>query len=175
MIFKILLCRSVQTPNSDKNWQTSCPLQTFVCNISWHLELKGSPGQLGLRVAGFACRWVTKCLVSVCLCSAHQWILQNGWTDRGAFWSTDSWGPKELCIGWEYKLAPPGEYDWTIRGRCPCCLVLNYLITCLVTNCFCRLWLVVSVCWHLLVWMTVDHLANMCDACILLSVSLVAL
>jgi len=38
MIFKILLYRSVQTPNSDKNWQTSCPLQTFVCNISRHLE-----------------------------------------------------------------------------------------------------------------------------------------
>ena len=38
MIFKILLSRSVQTPNSDKNWQTSCPLQTFVCNISRHLE-----------------------------------------------------------------------------------------------------------------------------------------
>jgi len=38
MIFKIILPRSVQTPNSDKNWQTSCPLQTFVCNISRHLE-----------------------------------------------------------------------------------------------------------------------------------------
>jgi len=24
--------------NSDKNWQTSCQLQTFVCNISRHLE-----------------------------------------------------------------------------------------------------------------------------------------
>ena len=35
---KNLLSRSVQTPNSDKNWQTSCPLQTFVCNISQHLE-----------------------------------------------------------------------------------------------------------------------------------------
>ena len=38
MIFKILLSRSVQTPNGDKNWQTSCPLQTFVCNISRHLQ-----------------------------------------------------------------------------------------------------------------------------------------
>ena len=38
MIFKILLSRSVQTPNSDKNWQTSCPMQTFVCNMSRHLE-----------------------------------------------------------------------------------------------------------------------------------------
>jgi len=38
MIFKILLSRSVQTQNSDKNWQSSCTLQTFVCNISRHLE-----------------------------------------------------------------------------------------------------------------------------------------
>jgi len=35
---QILLSRRVQTPNSDKNWQTSCPLHTFVCNISRHLE-----------------------------------------------------------------------------------------------------------------------------------------
>ena len=38
MIFKILLSGSIQTPNSDKNWQTSCRLQTFVCHISRHLE-----------------------------------------------------------------------------------------------------------------------------------------
>ena len=38
MIFKILLFRSVQTPNSDKNWQTYCRLQKFVCNISRHLQ-----------------------------------------------------------------------------------------------------------------------------------------
>jgi len=25
-------------PNSDKKWQTSCPLQTFVCNLSRQLE-----------------------------------------------------------------------------------------------------------------------------------------
>ena len=38
MIFKILLSGSAQTPDSDKNWQTSCPLRTSVCNISQHLE-----------------------------------------------------------------------------------------------------------------------------------------
>ena len=38
MVFKILLSRSVQTPNSDKNWQTSSLLQTFVCNVSRHFE-----------------------------------------------------------------------------------------------------------------------------------------
>ena len=48
-MFKILLSRSVQTPNSDKNWQTSCPLQTFVCNISRHLEFIIEQGH---RVAG---------------------------------------------------------------------------------------------------------------------------
>jgi len=44
----------VQTPNSDKNWQTSCPLQTFVCNNSTFGVYcrAGSPGQLGLWVAG---------------------------------------------------------------------------------------------------------------------------
>ena len=48
MIFKILLSRSVQT---------SCPLQTFVCNISRHLEFRvtgstGSTGSLDSRVTG---------------------------------------------------------------------------------------------------------------------------
>ena len=57
MIFKILLSRSVQTPNSDKNWQASCPLQTFVCNISRHLEFiieQGHwvSGSLDSRVTG---------------------------------------------------------------------------------------------------------------------------
>ena len=60
MFFKILLSRSVQTPNSDKNWQTSCPLQTFVCNISRHLEfiteqghrLNWVSGSLDSRVTG---------------------------------------------------------------------------------------------------------------------------
>ena len=44
----------MQTPNSDKNWQTSCPLQTFVCNNSTFGVYcrAGSPGQLGLWVAG---------------------------------------------------------------------------------------------------------------------------
>ena len=50
MIFKILLSRSVQTPNSDKNWQTSCPLQTFVCKSTFGVHHRtGSPGQ---RVSG---------------------------------------------------------------------------------------------------------------------------
>ena len=69
MIFKILLPRSVQTPNSNKNWQTSCPLQTFMLRKStfgFHYRT-GSPGQLGLRVAGFPGHWVTKCDPVPCL------------------------------------------------------------------------------------------------------------
>jgi len=58
MTFKILLSRSVQTPNSDKNWQTSYPLQTFVCNVIRHLEFITEQGQLGLRVSGFPGHWV---------------------------------------------------------------------------------------------------------------------
>jgi len=64
MIFKVLLSRSVQTQNSDKNWQTSCPLQTFVCNISRHLEFIVEQGH---RVAGFPGHWVTKCDPVPCL------------------------------------------------------------------------------------------------------------
>ena len=44
----------MQTPNSDRNWQTSCPLQTFVCKMIGVHCRTGSPGQLGLRVAGVA-------------------------------------------------------------------------------------------------------------------------
>jgi len=73
MIFKSLLSRSVQTPNSDKkNWQTSCPLQTFVCNISRRLQFIIGEGHrvswvsrsLDSRVLG---RWVTKCDPVPCL------------------------------------------------------------------------------------------------------------
>jgi len=70
MIFKSLLSRSVQTPNSDKNWQTSCPLQTFVCNISRHGGVHyrtGSPGQLGLRVAGLVLSLFFAIIISVIL------------------------------------------------------------------------------------------------------------
>ena len=72
MIFKILLSRSVQTPNSDKNWQTSCPLQTFVCNISRHLEfiiewVTGSTVSPGRCIPGSLGRWVTKCDPVPCL------------------------------------------------------------------------------------------------------------
>jgi len=42
----------VQTPNSDKNWHTSCPLQTFVCNISRHLEFIIEQGNRVNRVSG---------------------------------------------------------------------------------------------------------------------------
>ena len=75
MIFKILLFRSGQTPNSDKNWQTSCPLQTFVCNISRHLEFIIEQGHRVNWVAGSPGRWipgspgrrVTKCDPVPCL------------------------------------------------------------------------------------------------------------
>ena len=79
MIFKILLSRSLQTLNSDKNWQTCCPLQTFVCNISRHLEFIIEQGH---RVAGFPGRWVTKCdpvpcLVNLAIVSTESGILRE--------------------------------------------------------------------------------------------------
>ena len=65
MIFKILLSRSVQTPNSDTNWQTSCPLQTLVCNI--YNRVTGSTGSPGGWIPGSLGRWVTKCDQVPCL------------------------------------------------------------------------------------------------------------
>ena len=56
MLLKILISRSVQTPISDKNWQTSCPLQTFVFNISRQLEFTIEQGH---RV-----NWVSRSLDS---------------------------------------------------------------------------------------------------------------
>jgi len=39
--------------------------------------------------------------------------VQNGWTDRDAAQTADSYGLKEQCISWMSILAPSGEYDWT--------------------------------------------------------------
>jgi len=46
MIFKILLPRSVQTPNSDKNWRMSCPLQMFVTQLQYKYSLAWSDANL---------------------------------------------------------------------------------------------------------------------------------
>jgi len=59
-------------------------------------------------------------------------------TDRFAFWVVDSTGPKEAQVQlyslgganvprWKGTLAPPGEYDWTVRLRRRCGLTSNYL------------------------------------------------
>ena len=78
----MLLSRSVQTPNSNKNWQTSCPLQTFVCNISRHLEFIIEQGHRVNWVSGSLDSRVTgslgqpKCDPVPCLVTyhlRHQW------------------------------------------------------------------------------------------------------
>ena len=61
MVFKILLSRSVQTPNSEKKLANLLPIAN-VClqhksTFGVHYRT-GSPGQLGLRVAGFPGHWV---------------------------------------------------------------------------------------------------------------------
>jgi len=72
MIFKILLPRSVQTPNSDKNWQLANLLPIAIVCLQ-HISTfgvhyrTGSPGQLGLLVAGYPDHWVTKCDPVPCL------------------------------------------------------------------------------------------------------------
>jgi len=76
MIFKILLSRSVQTPNSDKNWQTSCPLQTFVCNISWHLEF--------ITEQGHRVNWVSGSLDSRVTGSLGHRLIKSGISHAGS-------------------------------------------------------------------------------------------
>ena len=62
----MLLFRSVQTPNSDKNWQTSCPLQTLVCNISRHLEFIIEQGhQINWVFGSLDSRVTVPCLAAV--------------------------------------------------------------------------------------------------------------
>jgi len=64
-------------------------------------------------------------------------LCRNGWTNRFAFCVVDSGGPKEVqvqsyspgganVLTWEGTLAPPDEYDWTVRRRRRCGLVSNY-------------------------------------------------
>ena len=37
------------------------------------------------------------------------------WTDREPVGGADSHGSQEPCDGWVCTVAPPDEYDWTIR------------------------------------------------------------
>ena len=78
MIFKILLPRSVQTPNSDKNWQLANLLPIAIVCLQ-HMSTfgvhyrTGSPGQLDLLVAGYPDHWfgsqnVTQFHVGCLLC-----------------------------------------------------------------------------------------------------------
>jgi len=40
--------------------------------------------------------------------------MENGWVDPAAVWGGEWVGPKESCIRWARKLAPPGKYGSTI-------------------------------------------------------------
>jgi len=64
-------------------------------------------------------------------------LCKNGWTDRFAVWFVDLGGPKKAqvqsyslgganVLTCEGTLAPPGEYDWTVRLRRRCGLMSNY-------------------------------------------------
>jgi len=64
-------------------------------------------------------------------------LYRNGWTDRFDIWVVDSGGPKEAQVHsyspggdnklkWKNTLAPPSEYDWTVRLRWRCGLMSNY-------------------------------------------------
>jgi len=70
---------------------------------------------VALSVCRFVCLSVGL-LVDWSVCHDRQ-PCKNGWTDQDAVWELDSGGPKQACVRWECILAPPGEYDWTVR-RC---------------------------------------------------------
>jgi len=71
-------------------------------------------------------------------------LCKNGWTDRFAVWVVDSGGLKEAQVQSyspggasaptrEGTLAPPGEYDWTVRLRGDAVLCQINLTICLFT------------------------------------------
>jgi len=41
-------------------------------------------------------------------------LCKNGWTDRDAVWVVDPGAEESMCC-MEGTLAPPDEYDWTVR------------------------------------------------------------
>ena len=54
----------------------------------------------------------------VCVRCAHQWALQNGWTDWDAVWGADSCGPEQPCIRRECAPEPlSNTTDRSVRRR----------------------------------------------------------
>ena len=69
-------------------------------------------------------------------CPRHSDVICLKWLNR-PIWVVDSGRPKEAQVqsyspgganvpSWKNTLAPPGEYDWTVRLRRRCCLMSNY-------------------------------------------------
>jgi len=98
MVFKILLSRRVQTPNSNKKLANLLPIAN-VClqhksTFGVHYRT-GSPGQPGLRVAGFPGHWVAG---SQNVTKFHVWYRLNSTTrtradPRGLFRETRAADP----------------------------------------------------------------------------------
>jgi len=61
-------------------------------------------------------------------------LCKNGCTDRDAVWVVDSGGPMKACATREGTLAPPNEYNWTVRVRRRCDHVKLTLLWPLVTT-----------------------------------------
>jgi len=72
--------------------------------------------------------WRNYVTVTLCIGTFCRELCINGWNDRFAVWVLDSGGLQEAQVqsyspgganapSWESTLAPPGEYNWTIRLR----------------------------------------------------------
>ena len=131
MIFKILLSRSVQTPNRDKNWQTSCTLQTFLCNINWsrHFEF--------IIEQGHRVNWVSESLNSRVAGS------QNATQFHVCSEGGPSVGLNDASDVWTFENVEPSTFLIVVWPTMSCfadrsrrCHVTFVIIECLT----CRLW-----------------------------------
>ena len=101
-------------------WADLCgPAEPFV-------RCRSRPSQQGAIYGRFAYG-----ITSGWACSAHGWTVKKRLDWSRALWWTYFCEPKEPCITWGCTLAPPGEYDWTIRARWRYGLRSNYFDTCL--------------------------------------------
>ena len=136
MIYKILISRSVQTPNSDKKLANLLPIAN-VClqhksTFGVHYRT-GSPGQLGLQVAGFPGHRVARsqnvtefhvwfecglCAVHVRCCPSAAWSTTSTSLcppTATAHWPSDAASATSTCSS--RAKTPPTTWKTTSRRR----------------------------------------------------------
>jgi len=100
----------------DTSWRCYC-----CCSCYWHAAASQQQPDAVYCYRCLDVAWsVSLCIcLCGCLCVAR---CKNGWTDR---YAGESRRPREPRIRWRCTLAPPDEYDWTIRVQRRCGLVLS--------------------------------------------------